>query len=139
MRWLHHYHFPLHFIYFSFHIIFLYFLYQTNPSLFLLPHPYLSFPPAELVWVQEEPKNMGSWSYVKPRFDTILREGEIKRNPIRWEIDTPQILFICNICFNFNILRILFPIFFLLYLLFCIFIFLLLPLLTSPSSIFFAL
>ena len=38
---------------------------------------------AELVWVQEEPKNMGAWSYVKPRFDTTLREGGIVKNPIR--------------------------------------------------------
>ena len=42
------------------------------------------FPSAELVWVQEEPKNMGAWSYVKPRFDTTLREGAIVRNPIRY-------------------------------------------------------
>jgi 2-oxoglutarate dehydrogenase E1 component len=34
---------------------------------------------AELVWVQEEPKNMGAWAYVKPRFDTTLREeGVVK-------------------------------------------------------------
>jgi 2-oxoglutarate dehydrogenase E1 component len=42
------------------------------------------FPNAELVWVQEEPKNMGAWAYVKPRFDTILREGGIVRDPIRY-------------------------------------------------------
>lgn len=28
---------------------------------------------AELVWCQEEPKNMGAWSYVKPRLQTALR------------------------------------------------------------------
>lgn len=28
---------------------------------------------AELVWVQEEPKNMGAWGYVQPRFLTALR------------------------------------------------------------------
>jgi len=28
---------------------------------------------AELVWVQEEPKNMGAWSYVLPRLLTALR------------------------------------------------------------------
>jgi 2-oxoglutarate dehydrogenase E1 component len=32
------------------------------------------FHDAELCWVQEEPKNMGAWSYVKPRFDTTCRE-----------------------------------------------------------------
>ncbi len=34
---------------------------------------------AELVWVQEEPKNMGGWSYVKPRFDTSMREASINK------------------------------------------------------------
>lgn len=29
---------------------------------------------AEVVWVQEEPKNMGAWLYVKPRLDTAMRE-----------------------------------------------------------------
>eukprot|EP00882_Tetradesmus_deserticola_P008563 GHRQ01009031.1.p3 GENE.GHRQ01009031.1~~GHRQ01009031.1.p3 ORF type:complete len:118 (+),score=64.93 GHRQ01009031.1:1419-1772(+) len=28
---------------------------------------------AQLVWVQEEPKNMGVWSYVQPRLLTALR------------------------------------------------------------------
>merc|ERR1739845_74862 len=31
--------------------------------------------PGEYVWVQEEPKNMGPWFYVKPRFVTTAREG----------------------------------------------------------------
>jgi hypothetical protein len=38
---------------------------------------------AELVWVQEEPQNMGAWSYVKPRFDTILREKKLPQDRIR--------------------------------------------------------
>ena len=38
---------------------------------------------AELVWVQEEPQNMGAWSYVKPRVDTILREKELPQDGIR--------------------------------------------------------
>ena len=41
------------------------------------------FQNAELVWVQEEPKNMGAWTYVKPRFDTAMREWGIVRSPIR--------------------------------------------------------
>ena len=29
---------------------------------------------ADVVWVQEEPKNQGAWRHVKPRVDTALRE-----------------------------------------------------------------
>jgi 2-oxoglutarate dehydrogenase E1 component len=31
------------------------------------------FPNAEILWVQEESKNMGAWTYVQPRFETALR------------------------------------------------------------------
>ncbi|CAK9115851.1 unnamed protein product [Durusdinium trenchii] len=31
--------------------------------------------PGQLVWCQEEPKNMGPWAYVRPRFVTTAREG----------------------------------------------------------------
>jgi len=31
--------------------------------------------PGQLVWCQEEPKNMGPWPYVRPRFVTTAREG----------------------------------------------------------------
>merc|ERR1712232_1184856 len=31
-------------------------------------------PGVDLVWAQEEPKNMGAWSYVAPRFATALRQ-----------------------------------------------------------------
>ncbi|KAI0565325.1 2-oxoglutarate dehydrogenase E1 component [Gracilaria domingensis] len=34
------------------------------------------YPNAELVWRQEESKNMGAWSYVQPRFATALRDIE---------------------------------------------------------------
>lgn len=32
------------------------------------------YPKAKLAWVQEEHKNMGAWSYVKPRFETVLKK-----------------------------------------------------------------
>jgi 2-oxoglutarate dehydrogenase E1 component len=41
------------------------------------------YPNAECVWVQEEAKNMGAWSYVKPRFDTCMREFDLNKEPIR--------------------------------------------------------
>lgn len=42
------------------------------------PHDHLAyelnkFPKAEVVWVQEEPKNRGAWDYVQPRLNTVLR------------------------------------------------------------------
>jgi len=46
------------------------------------------YPNAEIVWVQEEPQNMGYWSYVQPRINTALvgagiakRVSYIGRNP----------------------------------------------------------
>jgi 2-oxoglutarate dehydrogenase E1 component len=39
------------------------------------------YPNAEVVWVQEEPQNMGCWSYVKPRFDTAIRELLLQVDP----------------------------------------------------------
>ena len=33
------------------------------------------FPNAELVWVQEEPKNNGAWGYVRERLTTASRGG----------------------------------------------------------------
>jgi 2-oxoglutarate dehydrogenase E1 component len=31
--------------------------------------------PGNIIWCQEEPKNMGAWSYVRPRLVTTAREG----------------------------------------------------------------
>ena len=32
------------------------------------------YPNAELVWCQEEPKNMGYWAFAQPRINTAVRE-----------------------------------------------------------------
>ena len=32
------------------------------------------FPQAEIVWCQEEPKNMGAWSFVAPEIETVMAE-----------------------------------------------------------------
>jgi 2-oxoglutarate dehydrogenase E1 component len=36
------------------------------------------FPNAEIFWAQEEPKNMGAWTYVQPRLNSLL--SSISRN-----------------------------------------------------------
>ncbi|MCH7929487.1 MAG: 2-oxoglutarate dehydrogenase E1 component [Proteobacteria bacterium] len=39
------------------------------------------FPQADVVWCQEEPENMGAWTYVAPRIESILKrlDGACKR------------------------------------------------------------
>lgn len=32
------------------------------------------YPNAEIMWVQEEPLNMGAWTFVQPRIETSLKE-----------------------------------------------------------------
>lgn len=59
----------------------------------LSPFPYdlvaeevSKYPNAELLWRQEESKNMGAWSYVQPRFATAVRtlENGEARNSIKY-------------------------------------------------------
>ena len=33
---------------------------------------------SEVVWLQEEPRNMGAWSYVALRFTDVLRAGGVR-------------------------------------------------------------
>ena len=42
------------------------------------------YPNAEVVWVQEEPRNMGAWSFVQPRIEAAtLKSGDcIERRPL---------------------------------------------------------
>ncbi|MCX7353739.1 MAG: 2-oxoglutarate dehydrogenase E1 component [Alphaproteobacteria bacterium] len=42
------------------------------------------FPNAEVVWCQEEPKNMGAWTFVEPRLETVLAEGGTKSKRPRY-------------------------------------------------------
>jgi 2-oxoglutarate dehydrogenase E1 component len=35
-----------------------------------------NFPNAEIVWAQEEHRNMGAWTYVDPRIETALRQSK---------------------------------------------------------------
>lgn len=37
------------------------------------------YPNAEILWVQEEPKNMGAWTYVASRLRTVLRHNDESR------------------------------------------------------------
>jgi 2-oxoglutarate dehydrogenase E1 component len=38
------------------------------------------FPQAEIVWAQEEPKNMGAWSFVEPNIEWVLQHLESPRS-----------------------------------------------------------
>ncbi len=41
------------------------------------------FPQAEMIWCQEEPKNMGSWMFVEPNIELVLRDiGAIHTRPV---------------------------------------------------------
>lgn len=56
---------------------------QISPFPFDLCHRQADdYPQAELVWCQEEPKNMGAWTYVQPRFETaLLKSASHNKNP----------------------------------------------------------
>jgi 2-oxoglutarate dehydrogenase E1 component len=43
-----------------------------------------AFPNAEVVWCQEEPENMGAWSFVDRRIEKVLQELELKNNRPRY-------------------------------------------------------
>ncbi|WP_374370216.1 2-oxoglutarate dehydrogenase E1 component [Dongia sp.] len=42
------------------------------------------FPGAEVIWCQEEPKNMGSWFFVAPEIDNVLETLNAKQRRVRY-------------------------------------------------------
>jgi 2-oxoglutarate dehydrogenase E1 component len=54
---------------------------QISPFPFdLVQQQASAYPNAEIVWAQEEPMNMGAWSYVEPRIVTALKETETHKD-----------------------------------------------------------
>ena len=42
------------------------------------------FPKAEVVWCQEEPKNMGAWSFIDPYLEWVLAHIDAKYQKVRY-------------------------------------------------------
>jgi 2-oxoglutarate dehydrogenase E1 component len=49
-----------------------------------LAHELARFRQAEVVWCQEEPKNMGAWSFVEPYLEWVLRTAGSKEERPRY-------------------------------------------------------
>jgi hypothetical protein len=59
---------------------------QISPFPFdLVAEEQKRFPNAEIVWAQEEPMNMGAWTYVQPRIETALK-ATTQRRAVRLNI-----------------------------------------------------
>ena len=55
----------------------------------IYPFPYENFrdelkhyTDAEIIWAQEEPKNMGAWGFVKGRLESVMQEVKVKQEKI---------------------------------------------------------
>jgi 2-oxoglutarate dehydrogenase E1 component len=55
----------------------------------IYPFPYENFRDelkhyrdAEIIWAQEEPKNMGAWGFVKGRLESVMQEAKVKQEKI---------------------------------------------------------
>ena len=55
----------------------------------IYPFPYENFRDelkyymdAEIIWTQEEPKNMGAWGFVKGRLESVMQEAKVKQEKI---------------------------------------------------------
>ena len=57
----------------------------------IYPFPYENFrdelkhyTDAEILWAQEEPKNMGAWGFVKGRLESVMQEAKVKQEKIHY-------------------------------------------------------
>ena len=55
----------------------------------IYPFPYENFrdelkhyTDSEIIWAQEEPKNMGAWGFVKGRLESVMQEAKVKQEKI---------------------------------------------------------
>ena len=48
------------------------------------------FPNAEIVWAQEEPRNMGAWSFVEPNVEWVLQHTPIANTRPRYVGRSPS-------------------------------------------------
>ncbi len=62
----------------------------------LYPFPYRAlmkdlprFPNAEVIWCQEEPKNMGAWSFAEPNIESVLNRLDVQAKRARY-VGRPQ-------------------------------------------------
>ena len=58
-------------------------------QLYPFPHKPLKtelsrFPNADIVWCQEEPKNMGAWTTVLPEIESVMAEMGMKQQRLRY-------------------------------------------------------
>ena len=47
-------------------------------------HELFRFKQAEIVWCQEEPKNMGAWNFIQPNLEWVLERIETKHRRVRY-------------------------------------------------------
>ena len=55
----------------------------------IYPFPYeifkdelINYKEAEILWVQEEPKNMGAWGFVRSRIESVMLEAKVKQDEL---------------------------------------------------------
>ena len=55
----------------------------------IYPFPYeifkeelVNYKDAEIIWVQEEPKNMGAWGFIRSRIESVMLEAGVKQQEL---------------------------------------------------------